>query len=403
MSTYIKIRKIKKISPDQMKRVREEFLKLEKYFDGMVRDCHDSRRKQEKENKKCPRCRKGNGSNVVEKIADTSGDIQGQTSGSFFLGCGEVSGSVKGKIETNGVLHCNNCGHEWKKLKHNIYVDECVIDAMFKDINDFFYKMHLVDHVEFDSQDPTEEFSSLSEKKEALLGEAQEILNKKSGHSHDLREFHAETIVRFIDKHDYNFSSWDSIFEKYENYQNASKIVKKLITWGCKSFSSSEDQDLDEQILDEQTSSEQIGVASNQVEQKLKLTKFEKGLSHLGLLIGVFTAWKVLYNIAMLVFIWFVLLFFEGEGEIEIKEVLEASVKDIFLLIPAFLFLLVVRFYPGLYEKKKKIKEEKKRCKAAIDTVAENATDENATDEVITKLTSDAIDDSIGIDNTDNV
>lgn len=73
--------------------------------------------KEQKENQRthderCPLCRAMK-DQIVDKIEQVEG--KGSVDGSFYLGFGNVSGSMK--IDTNPVNHCNVCGHEWKKFK----------------------------------------------------------------------------------------------------------------------------------------------------------------------------------------------------------------------------------------------------------------------------------------------
>ena len=73
--------------------------------------------KEQKENQRthderCPKCR-ANQDKIVDKVRLVEG--KGSVDGSFFLGFGNVSGSMK--IDTNTVNHCTVCGHQWKKFK----------------------------------------------------------------------------------------------------------------------------------------------------------------------------------------------------------------------------------------------------------------------------------------------
>ena len=85
-----------------------------------------------KHNNTCPNCKKT--TDIVNKISRVHGD--GSVGGSFLLGSGSISGSMK--IDTDEVRHCNNCGNEWKTNKHN-YRNSGDVKA------DFLNSIHLHD------------------------------------------------------------------------------------------------------------------------------------------------------------------------------------------------------------------------------------------------------------------
>ena len=63
---------------------------------------------QKAHNGKCPNCRADK--DIVDKIQR----VHGETRGSFRVMGG---GSVYGWVDTDGVNHCNSCGHQWIKYK----------------------------------------------------------------------------------------------------------------------------------------------------------------------------------------------------------------------------------------------------------------------------------------------
>lgn len=75
----------------------------------------------EEHDTKCPHCKSTK--NIVDKIQRVNGEIKG----SFRMG----SGSVYGSIDTEGVNHCNSCGHQWLKHKWRVIDSESTI----RDIN----------------------------------------------------------------------------------------------------------------------------------------------------------------------------------------------------------------------------------------------------------------------------
>ena len=92
--------------------------------------------KEQKENQRthderCPLCR-AKKDQIVDKVRQVEG--KGSVDGSFYLGFGNVSGSME--IDTNSVNHCNVCGHEWKKFKTKYVSKTDILRVTLKYLND---------------------------------------------------------------------------------------------------------------------------------------------------------------------------------------------------------------------------------------------------------------------------
>jgi len=87
----------------------ENWTKLWEYIEVKEKQLRNKQyEQQERHNGKCPNCR--DDKNIVDKIQR----VHGKTSGSFHVIGG---GSVYGWVDTDGVNHCNSCGHQWIKHK----------------------------------------------------------------------------------------------------------------------------------------------------------------------------------------------------------------------------------------------------------------------------------------------
>lgn len=90
----------------------ENWTKLWEYIEVKKKQFQDKKNEHRKlYNGICPNCRSDK--DVVDKIQR----VHGKTRGSFR---GLGGGSVYGWVDTDGVNHCNSCGHQWKKAEWEI-------------------------------------------------------------------------------------------------------------------------------------------------------------------------------------------------------------------------------------------------------------------------------------------
>src|SRR5690554_6144906 len=86
----------------------ENWTKLLEYIEVKKKQFQDEEyERKERYNGKCPNC--GSDKDIVDKMQR----VHGKTRGSFHV----LGGSVYGWVDTDGVNHCNACGHQWKKAK----------------------------------------------------------------------------------------------------------------------------------------------------------------------------------------------------------------------------------------------------------------------------------------------
>ncbi len=117
----------------------------------------------------CPKCKS---TKVNDRIKRIQGEINGLSSGSFsgglFGGSGFSSGSIHGEMDTNEVNVCNECNHEWKKVKlsNNIGISYSLENRIQVLV---WYCRSIIEYnnCTFDPLDAAEKFSSLEEKKAA--------------------------------------------------------------------------------------------------------------------------------------------------------------------------------------------------------------------------------------------
>ena len=74
------------------------------------------KKKVKDENDICPKC---GSNNVVDKISQLKGEINGTSFGTMSFGSGYSSGSIHGTMDTLEINKCNECSNEWKKIKYS--------------------------------------------------------------------------------------------------------------------------------------------------------------------------------------------------------------------------------------------------------------------------------------------
>lgn len=158
----------------QAKKKRYQYIKgeidkeIERKDDYLLKTAekHFEQEKKEVEeyNSTCPLCKS---KEVVNKIHRTQGDIEGNSIlfGSYNSYYG--SGKIDGKLDTNEIKHCNDCGNEWKPK------ESPKMHSNWDTINIMTY--HLVDSIleiamaTYDNRSIKEPYNSLEEKKEDLF------------------------------------------------------------------------------------------------------------------------------------------------------------------------------------------------------------------------------------------
>ena len=123
----------------------------------------------ERTNSTCPKCK---GKNVIDKIQRLQGEIHGSSSiygsGNLFHSSISGSGSIDGKIDTNEINCCKDCGNEWKKVKSTDYSYKSLSDKIDRFVYHVrgFYNAY---HCTFDPKDIHEKYNSLEEKRTDLI------------------------------------------------------------------------------------------------------------------------------------------------------------------------------------------------------------------------------------------
>jgi len=156
------------------------------------------------------------------------GSINGSSSSSssYFLGIGGgySSGSLNGKIDTNEVNKCNDCGHEWKVSKLNLDGVSDVSEVKLSFLRLYYQHIKEYENATFDPNDITEKYSSLQEKKESLLKKVESNLWKT-----EIQEFWGKYSIELYLKL--------MEVEKYRTYQHMEfldRVVPMLESLGIR-------------------------------------------------------------------------------------------------------------------------------------------------------------------------
>jgi hypothetical protein len=196
--------------------VKKQYKELESYLKSIASKKWDESYKEAEESKTvCPFC---GSTNITQDIKRVQGKIDGEMSGSWGLFGGGMSGSVHGDIDTNEVKVCQDCKNVWKPQESEYES----ADDIFYDLLWHFY--HYIEYrdeiVEFDENNPEEEYKSQEEKQKAHDKEFKENYYDESN---ELRNFYPEVIRWYIQnnhsyEHDYleEIASWsDKCFADY--------------------------------------------------------------------------------------------------------------------------------------------------------------------------------------------
>lgn len=208
-------RKVNKITIDpvlkekRFSKLKEQYQKFEEIFSKKASEKNDSNRNSVREsNSVCPKC---NSTNVNNRIKRIQGSLDGEVSGSSFLLAGSLYGSVHGSLDTNEVNKCNSCQHEWK-VKNCDYVNS---KDMFEDavssVYFYFYRIKEAKNVKFDSNDLSEKFNSLEEKRDYELNKALNDTWRIDSIKQTWKDYSIELFEYVFEKHhkDYMTDFWN--------------------------------------------------------------------------------------------------------------------------------------------------------------------------------------------------
>jgi predicted Zn-ribbon and HTH transcriptional regulator len=180
MWNYFKNRKLKKSQEESQKKllaeqrviaIKSEIRHIDEKVNTILREYHESETNEyEKINGTCPKCKS---TRVNDRIKRQQGSIDGYISGERSLFSGSLYGQIKGELDTNEVNKCNECGHEWKKLKVDYKWSRDIFESEFRYIIFLLKAYYEVRECKFDALDLDEKYSSFEEKKDALMKEAQ--------------------------------------------------------------------------------------------------------------------------------------------------------------------------------------------------------------------------------------
>ncbi len=220
---------MKELNPEQLALLKAEYQQLEQYYKTLVNGKRTSESALvNKKNRACPAC---NETNIVNKVRRVQGGLEGSLEGDFssssFFGTGSGNGSIRGnisgKLDTNEVLYCKDCGNEWKRAEMEEDYRTAALSDMFNSFQLYFLEKEEAEEATFDPDDLSERFSSLDEKKADIIKKAQKLLQKPSV----LRDYHAETVMQFLQNHAQDLDYMERLAEWPES---------RFEEWGCKAL-----------------------------------------------------------------------------------------------------------------------------------------------------------------------
>lgn len=148
-------------------KVKEEY----KVIKDRVNTLYETSRKNQEEteehvNNTCPKCKS---KNVNDRIQRLQGEFSGSISGSRSLFSGSLYGHSSGKIDTNEVNKCNDCGHEWKKYKASVLWYSDTMELQFQHLIWLLGDYKEVKTATVDKYDLDENYTSDDQKRSDLL------------------------------------------------------------------------------------------------------------------------------------------------------------------------------------------------------------------------------------------
>ena len=186
MWEFLKSKKYKQQELIEKECKKAEFVQLKKDYTEtidrlnkiLVLDAEKSskanRERVDKANSICPKC--GN-KNIIDKISQIKGDLSGSSysSGSLF-GSSSYS-SIHGSLDTLEVNKCPKCNHEWKKTFFSCHYE--TIEFKLSRLRYALENFDTAINCTFDENSITEKFTSLEEKRTALIEKARDSFSTK--------------------------------------------------------------------------------------------------------------------------------------------------------------------------------------------------------------------------------
>lgn len=157
------IEDISNMTEDKKLILREQYNSFKKELEDISSNLYQKSLEQtNNENSNCPKCKSTNVNNRIKKT-------QGEIKGTSFSGMYSSSASVSGSIDTNPVNKCNDCQHEWEIAKpyYSHISIENIAEYVCRVLN-YAYEAY-EGEIKFDSNNLDEKYSSLQEKRQALV------------------------------------------------------------------------------------------------------------------------------------------------------------------------------------------------------------------------------------------
>lgn len=143
--------------------IKKEYQILKERAKAEAEVQNDAQRRYTNEfNDTCPHCKSKNVNDRIQRIQGSSSSF---ISGSLF----GFSGRSGGKIDTNEINKCNDCGNEWKKRSSVYTYDKEVIYNFFNKLSYFCKNYNDAINTKVDKNDLDEKYNTNEEKRKDYL------------------------------------------------------------------------------------------------------------------------------------------------------------------------------------------------------------------------------------------
>lgn len=134
----------------------------------------ENKERVDKANSICPKC--GN-NKIIDKISQIKGNLSGSSHSSGSLFGSSSYSSIHGSLDTLEVNKCPKCDHEWKKTFFSCHYE--TIEFKLSRLSYALENFYTAKNCTFDENSITEKFTSLEEKRTALIEKVRDSFSTK--------------------------------------------------------------------------------------------------------------------------------------------------------------------------------------------------------------------------------
>lgn len=155
---------------ERIKYIKSDIAKMTKFCkDESVEIYRRSRENCNTKNSICPLCKS---KNINDRIKRQQGTLDGSSNNSnyngLFFNSSYNSSAIHGKLDTNEVNKCNDCGYEWKKEEIYYTNEHEIIRNKLETVLYLLNDLTNYKTCTFDDTDINEQYSSFEEKQKIL-------------------------------------------------------------------------------------------------------------------------------------------------------------------------------------------------------------------------------------------